>query len=58
MAQLPPVGVIAELVLENGDMARRVDCQAFAKKHGLKIISIEHLAAYRIENELHSFSLD
>lgn len=42
-----PAGVICELVREeDGLMARRDDCLAFAKKHGLKSITIDALAAY------------
>lgn len=46
----PAVGVICELLKPDdplGAMARRDDCFAFAKKHGLKMISIEQLAEYR-----------
>ncbi|ORX63132.1 3,4-dihydroxy-2-butanone 4-phosphate synthase [Hesseltinella vesiculosa] len=45
-----PVACIGELVKEddiNGDMARRDDCFAFARKHGIKMITIKDLIAYR-----------
>jgi len=46
----PPAGVICELVKPDdpmGSMARRDDCFAFARKWGLKMISIEQIAHYR-----------
>jgi 3,4-dihydroxy-2-butanone 4-phosphate synthase len=52
LAGLSPVGVIGELVKEDcelGEMARRDDCFAFAKKWGLKMISIEDMRRYRLE---------
>jgi 3,4-dihydroxy 2-butanone 4-phosphate synthase len=50
LAKLPPVACIGELVKEDdpsGSMARRDDCFAFAKKHGIKMITIKDLIAYR-----------
>ncbi|KAI8333091.1 3,4-dihydroxy-2-butanone 4-phosphate synthase [Chlamydoabsidia padenii] len=50
LAQLPPVACIGELVKEDdlsGSMARRDDCFAFAKKHGIKMITIKDLIAYK-----------
>lgn len=39
-----PAAVISELVrADDGEMARRDDCYAFAKEHGLKIITIEQI---------------
>ncbi|KAG9294293.1 hypothetical protein G9A89_021652 [Geosiphon pyriformis] len=49
---LQPVGVICELVRDDGHMARRDDCRLFANEHGLKLISIEDLAHYRMNNRL------
>lgn len=46
LADLQPVGVIGELVCDNGDMQRGPDCRAFADKHSLKLITIEDLVAY------------
>lgn len=51
----PAVGVICELLKPDdptGCMARRDDCFAFAKQHGLKMISIEQLAEYRQRHNL------
>ena len=47
MAGLGYAGVICEVMNENGTMARLRDNIQFAKKHGLKIISVEDLIAYR-----------
>ncbi|HSI27833.1 MAG TPA: 3,4-dihydroxy-2-butanone-4-phosphate synthase, partial [Methylophilus sp.] len=38
MAGLSPVGVLCEIVNDDGSMARRPDLLLFAKKHGLKMI--------------------
>ncbi|GHJ89736.1 hypothetical protein NliqN6_6138 [Naganishia liquefaciens] len=46
---LPPAGLLCELVKpddEEGSMARRDDCKAFAQTWGLKMISIEQLKEY------------
>jgi 3,4-dihydroxy 2-butanone 4-phosphate synthase/GTP cyclohydrolase II len=51
LAGLQPVGVIGELVNKDGSMKRLGDCIPFAAKHGLKIITIEQLLAYRIATE-------
>ncbi|MFH1879007.1 MAG: bifunctional 3,4-dihydroxy-2-butanone-4-phosphate synthase/GTP cyclohydrolase II [Candidatus Omnitrophota bacterium] len=42
-----PVAVICEIMNENGTMARMPDLVKFAKKHKLKICSIEDLIKYR-----------
>ncbi len=47
MAGLGSAGVICEVMNENGTMARLRDNMLFAKKHGLKIISVEDLISYR-----------
>lgn len=40
-------GAICEIMNDDGTMARRDDLEAFARRHGLKLISVESLAAYR-----------
>lgn len=40
-------GILCELVNEDGSMARRVDLITFALNHGMAIISIADLIAYR-----------
>ncbi|MFC6882992.1 MULTISPECIES: bifunctional 3,4-dihydroxy-2-butanone-4-phosphate synthase/GTP cyclohydrolase II [Actinomadura] len=47
LAGLHPSGVLAEVVNEDGTMARLPELQVFAKEHGLKLVSIEQLVAYR-----------
>jgi 3,4-dihydroxy 2-butanone 4-phosphate synthase/GTP cyclohydrolase II len=47
LAGLPPVGVLVEIVNDDGTMARLPDLLAFAARHGLAIISIADLIAYR-----------
>jgi 3,4-dihydroxy 2-butanone 4-phosphate synthase/GTP cyclohydrolase II len=44
-------GVICEIMNEDGSMARLPDCMRFAKKHGMKIISVEDLIHYRRASE-------
>src|SRR5690349_5817897 len=42
-----PAGVICEVMNEDGSMARVGDLQAYCHKHGLKMITIADLIAYR-----------
>ena len=51
LAELKPVGVLCEILKEDGSMARMPDLQEFAKQHDLKIISVDDLIAYRREKE-------
>ncbi len=51
MAGLEPVGVLAEVVNDDGTVKRLPELVAFAREHGLKIVSIEDLIAYRIRTE-------
>ena len=46
-----PAGMICEILNEDGTMARRGDLDAFARRHGLRIVSIDELIAYRRRNE-------
>jgi 3,4-dihydroxy 2-butanone 4-phosphate synthase/GTP cyclohydrolase II len=52
MAGLRPVGVLAEVVNDDGSMSRLPDLIKFKKTHGLKICSIEALIAYRRAREI------
>src|SRR5947209_12224286 len=47
LAGLPPVGVLAELMNDDGTVMRGPAVSAFAEKHQLKRISIADLIAYR-----------
>jgi 3,4-dihydroxy 2-butanone 4-phosphate synthase/3,4-dihydroxy 2-butanone 4-phosphate synthase/GTP cyclohydrolase II len=46
LAGLAPVGVIAEVVHDDGEMMRLPALRDFADEHGCPLISIEDLAAY------------
>jgi 3,4-dihydroxy 2-butanone 4-phosphate synthase/GTP cyclohydrolase II len=52
LAGLYPAGVLCETVNEDGTMARLPDLIRFAERHGLRIISIADLIAYRREHEI------
>ncbi len=47
LAGLRPGGVLAEVVNEDGSMSRRDDLEAFARQHGLPLVSIADLVTYR-----------
>ena len=47
LASLPPVGVLAELMNDNGSVMRGPEVAAFAQKHKLVQVSIADLIAYR-----------
>jgi 3,4-dihydroxy 2-butanone 4-phosphate synthase/GTP cyclohydrolase II len=51
LAGLTPAGVICEIMLPDGSMARLPDLRAFATKHGLKMLSIADLIQYRRRRE-------
>ncbi|MFU0825761.1 bifunctional 3,4-dihydroxy-2-butanone-4-phosphate synthase/GTP cyclohydrolase II [Clostridium sp.] len=51
LAGLSPAGVICEIMNEDGTMARVPDLMEYVKVHGLKIITIADLIAYRRKNE-------
>ena len=48
LAGLEPVGVICEILNEDGTMARRPELEAFSQEHGLKFITVADLVAYRL----------
>ncbi|MBI4303388.1 MAG: bifunctional 3,4-dihydroxy-2-butanone-4-phosphate synthase/GTP cyclohydrolase II [Chloroflexi bacterium] len=48
---LYPAGVICEIMNEDGTMARLPQLEVLAKKHGIKIISVSDLIAYRRRHE-------
>lgn len=51
LAGLTPAGVICEIMNEDGTMARLPQLEAFASRHGLKIISIADLIKFRRQRE-------
>lgn len=52
LAGLKPAGVICEIMNDDGTMARMPQLKTFALKHGLKIVTIADLVAYRLQKEL------
>ena len=55
LAGLPTMGVICEIMNDDGNMARRDDLAAFAKKHNLPFITITQLITYMMANESDRF---
>ena len=51
LAGLKPAGVICEIMNDDGTMARRPDLDKLAKKHGLRIVTVADIIAYRMRNE-------
>jgi 3,4-dihydroxy 2-butanone 4-phosphate synthase/GTP cyclohydrolase II len=51
LAGLPPVGVLSEIVHDDGTMMRLPALREFADQHGLALISIEQLIEYRRRTE-------
>jgi 3,4-dihydroxy 2-butanone 4-phosphate synthase/GTP cyclohydrolase II len=51
LAGLYPAGVLCEIMKADGEMARLPDLRRFASRHGLKIISVDQLIAYRQRKE-------
>ena len=51
MAGLYPAGALMEIMNDDGSMARMPQLIPFAQKHGLKIISIKDMIAYRLRKD-------
>jgi 3,4-dihydroxy 2-butanone 4-phosphate synthase/GTP cyclohydrolase II len=51
LAGLPPAGAICEIMAEDGSMARLPDLIPFARKHGLKIVTIADIIKFRRKRE-------
>lgn len=51
LAGFQPAGVICEIIKGDGEMARLPDLEIFAAEHGLKIVSIADLLAWRKRHE-------
>ena len=51
LAGLPPVGVVVEIMNEDGSMARMPELTAIAERFDLKMIAIKDLVAYRMATE-------
>ena len=51
LAGLAPVGVICEIIKDDGTMARMDDLEPFAQKHDLCIVYISDIVEYRLAHE-------
>ena len=51
LAGLKPAAVLCEILNDDGTMARMPQLEVFAQKHGLAIVNIADLIAYRKRNE-------
>ncbi|MBT8215389.1 MAG: bifunctional 3,4-dihydroxy-2-butanone-4-phosphate synthase/GTP cyclohydrolase II [Acidimicrobiia bacterium] len=51
LAGLDPAGVLCEIVNDDGTMARGADLERFAKEHGILLVTIADLIAYRRQIE-------
>ncbi|MDR0622534.1 MAG: bifunctional 3,4-dihydroxy-2-butanone-4-phosphate synthase/GTP cyclohydrolase II [Deltaproteobacteria bacterium] len=51
LAGLIPAGVICEVMNDDGTMARMPDLEKFSAKHGIKVITVADLIAYRLSHE-------
>jgi 3,4-dihydroxy 2-butanone 4-phosphate synthase / GTP cyclohydrolase II len=51
LAGLYPAGVICEIMDDDGTMMRRDHLRKFAEKHGLRLITVKDLIAYRMRHE-------
>jgi len=51
LAGMQPVGVICEITNPDGSMARLPELRRFAKRHGLRIITVKDLIAHRMAGE-------
>ncbi|NLC70535.1 MAG: bifunctional 3,4-dihydroxy-2-butanone-4-phosphate synthase/GTP cyclohydrolase II [Desulfuromonadaceae bacterium] len=52
LAGMKPAGVICEVMNDDGTMARMPQLREFSRRHGLRIVSIADLVAYRMRTEL------
>jgi 3,4-dihydroxy 2-butanone 4-phosphate synthase/GTP cyclohydrolase II len=51
MAGLIPAGVICEIMNDDGSMARVTDLEPYCERHGLKMVTVADLVAYRRRHE-------
>ncbi|HET7737339.1 MAG TPA: bifunctional 3,4-dihydroxy-2-butanone-4-phosphate synthase/GTP cyclohydrolase II [Tepidiformaceae bacterium] len=51
MAGLVPSGVLCEIMKGDGEMARMPDLKRFARRHGLKIVTVAEMIKYRLRHE-------
>lgn len=48
-----PAGVMCEIMMDDGQMARRDDLRRFANHHDIKFVSVAQLIEYRLRSEKH-----
>jgi 3,4-dihydroxy 2-butanone 4-phosphate synthase/GTP cyclohydrolase II len=51
LAGLYPAGVICEIMADDGTMERRDGLRKYADRHGLKLVTVKDLIAYRMRTE-------
>jgi 3,4-dihydroxy 2-butanone 4-phosphate synthase/GTP cyclohydrolase II len=51
LAGSSPAGIVCEIANDDGTMARMPDLERFAERHGLVILTIADLIAYRLQTE-------
>jgi len=51
LAGLQPAGVICEILNADGSMARRADLERFRAEHGLPLVTVGQIVAYRLKHE-------
>ena len=51
LAGLSPAGVICEIVSDDGTMARKPELEVFSEEHGIGIVTVADIIAYRREHE-------
>jgi 3,4-dihydroxy 2-butanone 4-phosphate synthase / GTP cyclohydrolase II len=51
LAGLIPAGVICEIMNDDGSMARVTDLEPYCERHGLKMVTVADLVAYRRRHE-------
>ena len=51
LAGLQPAGVLCEIMRADGEMARMPDLKRFARRHGLKIVTVNDMIRYRLRTE-------
>lgn len=52
LARRSPAGMLAELVNPDGTMMRGPDIAGFAARHGLQVLRIDALIAWRVSREV------
>ncbi len=51
LAGLKSASVICEIMRDDGEMARMPDLEKFSKQHGIRVLTIADLIAYRLQQE-------